>query len=147
MDPLIRDVMTRDVEVLRPTDTLRAAAQKMQALDMGPLPVCDGGRLQGMLTDRDIVVRAVAEGKDPATTRVCEAMSPGVSYCFDDESPEDVLERMQEQQLRHFVVVDRDKRLVGLVALADLAGVLGARRVGQAVQGLSEPASAPHGWA
>jgi CBS domain-containing protein len=141
MAKLIREVMTRDVEVIRPNDTVRDAAQKMRNLDVGPIPVCDGQRVQGMITDRDIVVRAIAEDMDPAQTRVADIMSQGISYCFDDDEAEEVLERMEEEQLRRFIVVDRDKKLVGIVALADLAGEESGQRVGKALEGISEPAS------
>ena len=141
MAKLIREVMTRDVEVIRPNDTLRDAARKMRDLDVGPIPVCDGQRVQGMITDRDIVVRAIAEDMNPAQTRVADIMSQGISYCFDDDEAEKVLERMEEEQLRRFIVVDRDKKLVGIVALADLAGEESGQRVGKALEGISEPAS------
>ncbi|SET25828.1 CBS domain-containing protein [Stigmatella erecta] len=141
MAKLIREVMTRDVEVVRPSDTVREAAQKMRDLDVGPIPVCDGQRVQGMITDRDIVVRAIAEGMDPAQTRVADIMTKGIQYCFDDDEAEDVLERMEEQQLRRFIVVDREKNLVGIVALGDLAGKESGQRVGKTLEGISEPAS------
>jgi CBS domain-containing protein len=141
MAKLIREVMTRDVEVIRPNDTVRDAARKMRNLDVGPIPVCDGQRVQGMITDRDIVVRAIAEDMDPAQTRVADVMSQGISYCFDDDEAEEVLERMEEEQLRRFIVVDRDKKLVGIVALADLAGEESGQRVSKALEGISEPAS------
>jgi CBS domain-containing protein len=141
MAKLIREVMTRDVEVIHPSDTVRAAAQKMRDLDVGPIPVCDGQRVQGMLTDRDIVVRAIAQGLDPAQTRVADIMSKGVEYCFDDDEAEEILERMEEQQLRRFIVVDRDKNLVGIVALGDLAGTESGHRVGKTLEGISEPSS------
>jgi len=139
MAKLIRDVMTRDVEVIRPNDTLREAARMMRDLDVGPIPVCDGQRVQGMITDRDIVVRAIAEALDPAQTRVADIMTKGIEFCFDDDQAEDVLERMAEQQLRRFIVVDRDKKLVGIVALGDLAGSESGQRVGKALEGISEP--------
>ncbi|SEL50580.1 CBS domain-containing protein [Stigmatella aurantiaca] len=141
MAKLIREVMTRDVGVVRPSDTVREAAQKMRDLDVGPIPVCDGQRVQGMLTDRDIVVRAIAEGMDPAQTRVADIMTKGIQYCFDDDEAEEVLERMEAQQLRRFIVVDRNKNLVGIVALGDLAGEESGQRVGKTLEGISEPAS------
>jgi CBS domain-containing protein len=139
MAKMIREVMTRDVEVINPNDTLRDAAEKMRSLNIGPIPVCDGERIVGMLTDRDIVVRAIALGRDPNTTQVADAMSPGIEYCFDDDSVEDVLNRMKEKQLRRFIVVDRDKKLVGIVALGDLSGEVSDQKVGEALEGISEP--------
>jgi CBS domain-containing protein len=81
----LKDIMTSGVEVIAPEATLQAAARKMQRMDVGPLPVCDGDRLVGMLTDRDITIRAVAEGCDPTTTTVREAMTPDMVYCFEDQ--------------------------------------------------------------
>ena len=137
----IREVMTRDVEVINPNDTLRDAAEKMRALNVGPIPVCDGQRIVGMLTDRDIVVRAIALGKDPNTTQVSDAMSSGIQYCFDDDDTEDVLNRMKEKQLRRFIVVDRSKKLVGIISLGDLTGEVSEHKVGEALEGISEPSS------
>jgi CBS domain-containing protein len=91
---LLREVMTPKVEVIHPDATLREAAQKMKSLDVGPVPVCDGDRLQGMLTDRDITVRATAEGRDPNTTRVREVMTPDVVYCFEDQEVQDAARMM-----------------------------------------------------
>jgi CBS domain-containing protein len=137
----IREVMTRDVEVINPNDTLRDAAEKMRSLNVGPLPVCDGQRILGMITDRDIVVRAIALGRDPNTTQVADAMSSGIEYCFDTDDVEDVLERMKESQIRRFIVVDENKKLVGIVAIGDLAGEVSEDKVGETLEGISEPAS------
>jgi CBS domain-containing protein len=135
----IREVMTRDVEVINPTDTLRDAAEKMRSLNVGPLPVCDGQRVLGMITDRDIVVRAIAIGKDPASTPVSEAMSSGIEYCLEDDDVDTVLDRMKEHQLRRFIVVDQDKKLVGIVAIGDLSQEVSDAKVGEALGGISEP--------
>lgn len=116
----IRDVMTRDVEVLRPQDTLRAAAERMLGQDVGPLPVCEGARVLGLLTERDIVVHAVAMGRDPSTTPVTEAMHADGASCFDDDLADEVLARMRREHTRRFLVVDHDAHPVGRVALGDL---------------------------
>jgi CBS domain-containing protein len=137
----ILEVMTRDVEVINPNDTLREAAEKMRSLNVGPLPVCDGQRVLGMITDRDIVVRAIALGRDPNTTQVADAMSSGIEYCFDDDDVEDVLERMKDKQIRRVIVVDRNKKLVGIVAIGDLSGEISENKVGEALEGISEPSS------
>ncbi|HEX8818600.1 MAG TPA: CBS domain-containing protein [Archangium sp.] len=137
----IREVMTRDVEVINPNDTLRDAAEKMRSLNVGPLPVCDGQRVLGMITDRDIVVRAIALGRDPNTTQVADAMSSGIEYCFDEDDVDDVLNRMKETQIRRFIVVDQDKKLVGIVAIGDLSGEVSQEKVGEALSGISEPSS------
>ncbi len=136
----LRDVMTRDVEVIHPDATLQEAARKMQALDVGPLPVCDGERVVGMLTDRDITVRATAEGRDPTTTKVREAMTPEVVYLLEDQDTEEAARLMQERQLRRLLVMGPDRHVVGIVALGDLAVETGdERRVGQVLEGISEP--------
>jgi CBS domain-containing protein len=117
----VQDIMTPNVEVISPTATLREAAEKMSRLDIGPLPVCDGDRLVGMLTDRDITVRATAQGRDPNTTPVREVMTPEVVYCFTDQEVEIAAQMMERRQIRRVPVLDRDKRLVGIVALGDIA--------------------------
>jgi CBS domain-containing protein len=115
-----RDVMTRDAKLTNPDDTLRHAAQMMKECDCGLLPVAEGDHLVGMITDRDIAVRCIAEGKGP-DTKVREAMTQEVKYCFEDEDCEHVAQNMAEIQVRRLPVMNRDKRLVGIVSLADLA--------------------------
>jgi CBS domain-containing protein len=117
----LREVMTAHVEVIHPDATLREAAQKMKNLDVGPIPVCDGDRIQGMLTDRDITIRATAEGRDPNNTRVREVMTPDVVYCFEDQDVQEAADMMEERQIRRLIVLNREKRLVGIVSLGDLA--------------------------
>ena len=117
----VADVMTRDVAVVRPDDVIRHAAQKMDELNIGVLPVCKGRRLVGMITDRDITVRATAAGRLPHEARVEDAMSSDVRWCFEDASTDEVLDMMRDVQIRRVPVIDRDKNLVGLVTLGDLA--------------------------
>jgi CBS domain-containing protein len=137
----VSEVMTRGVRTMRPDDSLVQAAQAMDALDVGALPVCDGERLVGMLTDRDIVLRGVAQGRTPEQTRLAEVMTAEVDYCFDDDSLESVAERMQRAQIRRLPVVDHDKRLVGIVSLGDVAVKGDAPSdAAQALAGVSEPA-------
>ena len=113
----------------------------MRRLDIGPLPVCDGDRLIGMLTDRDITIRAVAEGYDPNTTTVREAMTPDIAYCFDDQEVQDAVQLMERYQIRRLPILNRDKRLVGMVSLGDLAVSSGDQtRVGETLKHVSEPA-------
>ena len=114
------DVMSCDVQVASPTQTIRDAAQIMAKIDAGVLPVGDNDRLVGMITDRDIAIRAVAEGKSP-TTKVGDIMSDEVLYCFDDQDLEEVAQNMSEMKVRRLPVVNRDKRLVGFVALSNIA--------------------------
>jgi CBS domain-containing protein len=116
----IGELMTPDVEVIRPDDTLHTAARMMADLDAGVLPVGENDRLVGMITDRDITVRGVAKGRDPDKTKVRDAMSGEVRYCFDDEDPEEVARKMGSWQVRRLPVLNRDKRLVGIVSLGDL---------------------------
>jgi CBS domain-containing protein len=137
----LKDVMTRDVEVIHPDAPIEEAAAKMKALDVGPVPVCDGDRLLGILTDRDITVRATAAGRDPKATKVREVMTPEVVYCFEDQDVREAARLMQEKQIRRLVVLNRDKRLVGIVALGDLAVETGDERLaGEVVERVSEPA-------
>lgn len=123
----ISDIMTRDVRVVRPEAGLQEAAQLMRDMDVGALPVCDGRRLMGMLTDRDIAVRAVARGVAPADCTVAEVMSKDVSWCFADQSVGEVLQQMGDRQLRRIPVIERDSmELAGMVSLGDLAVRQGA---------------------
>ena len=136
----LKDVMTPGVEVIAPEATLQQAAAKMRRLNIGPLPVCDGDQLVGMLTDRDITVRAVAEGCDPTTT-VREAMTPDLAYCFEDQSVEDGVQMMERYQIRRLPILNRTQRLVGMVSLGDLAVSRGNEtRVGETLKQVSEPA-------
>ncbi|OJH36570.1 CBS domain-containing protein [Cystobacter ferrugineus] len=139
MAQTIREVMTRDVEVIGPQDTLRDAAEKMRSLNVGALPVCQGDRVVGMLTDRDIVVRAIALGMDSASTSVEDAMTGNVQYCFEEDDALGVLTRMRDMQVRRFIVVNEDERLVGIVSLGDLSQVMSEQRVGETLEGISEP--------
>jgi CBS domain-containing protein len=138
----LREVMTRDVDVVRPDAPIREAAAKMRSIDVGPIPVCDGERLVGMLTDRDITVRAVALGSDPNTTRVRDVMTPEVVYCFEDQDVEQAATLMEERQIRRLPVLDSGKHLVGIVSLGDLAiAMLDDRRVGRTLEEVSSPST------
>ncbi|MES1201186.1 MAG: CBS domain-containing protein [Pseudomonadota bacterium] len=137
----IKDLMTRDVRTIAPGTTLRAAAKLMSDIDAGSLPVAEGDRLVGMLTDRDIAIRGVACGKGPDAS-VSEAMTREVLYCFDDEDIADVCENMADIQVRRLPVVDRDKRLVGIVSLSDLATKGAQDHAGAALEGIARPGGA-----
>lgn len=117
----ILDVMTRDVRVIQPDRTVRDAARLMDEMNVGVLPVCDGRRLVGMITDRDITVRSTAAGIAPDQHAVPEIMTDNVEWCFDDDDVDEIVEIMSRHQIRRIPVVDRGKRLVGIVALGDLA--------------------------
>ena len=133
-------IMTRNVEVARPDSTLFDAAATMRRLDVGALPVCDGRRLLGMLTDRDIVVRSVAESRDPHLATAGEAMTAGVFYAFADDSIARAAELMRQHRIRRLPIVDREKQLVGIVSLGDLAVDAGDDRLsGETLERVSEP--------
>jgi len=135
----LRDVMTTGVETVAPGDTIRFAAEKMDALDVGSLPVCDGERLVGVVTDRDLAVRAVANGRDPNRTAVVEAMTPELVYALEEQGIDDAVELMREHEIRRLPIVDDRRRLVGIVALADLATRSGATMASEALEGVSKP--------
>ena len=135
----LREIMTSDVQLTNPAMKLKDAAALMRDGDFGLLPVGEDDRLVGTITDRDITVRAVAEGKDPNTATVRETMSEGIRYCFEDQEVDEAAELMSEEQIRRLPVLNRDKRLVGIVALADLATTMeAAEPAGQALEGISE---------
>lgn len=117
----VSELMSRDVRIASPGDTLQQAAQMMEEIDAGSLPVGENDRLVGMLTDRDIALRAVAKGKAPDECTVREVMSDSIKYVFEDEAVEDVAKSMGELQVRRLPVLDHKKRLVGIVSLGDLA--------------------------
>lgn len=140
----VRDIMTKGCECIRPETTLEQAARKMRDLNVGPLPVCGSDdRLAGMITDRDIIVRAVAEGKDPRATPVREIMTPQVVYCFEDHDVHDAAALMEDNQIRRLVVLNRGKRLVGIVSLGDIAvHTADEQLAGETLERISEPAHA-----
>jgi len=136
----IKEVMTRAVESVRPDQTLQEAAAKMKSLDVGPMPVTEGDRLVGMLTDRDIVVRAVADGRDARTTKVRDAMTSDVVCCKEDDDVEDAATKMKDRQIRRIVVVDAQQRLAGIVSLADIAvNTSDEKMSGRIVEEVSKP--------
>jgi CBS domain-containing protein len=134
----ISEVMTTKVKVVRPDDTLQNAATMMAQQDVGSLPVCDGQRLKGMITDRDITIRAIANGRG-CETPVSEVMSENVIWCTEDDDTQAVLDRMGSEQIRRIPVVDSRRNLVGIVALGDFA-VESVRNVDDALRDISKPA-------
>ena len=124
----LKDVMTPGVEVIAPEASIYEAAEKMSHLDIGPLPVCDGERVVGMLTDRDITVRAVAAGRDPRMTHVRDIMTPDVVYGFEDQEVHDAVRLMEQYQIRRLPVLNRGKQLVGMVPSAIWRCMLGRGR-------------------
>jgi len=134
----VNECMTREVTIVSPQDTIGEAAKMMAECDAGVLPVGENDRLVGMITDRDIAVRGVAEGRDPSA-KIREVMSAEVRYCFEDDDIEDVLRNMGELQLRRLPVLNHDKRLVGIVSLSDLATGGEAGRAGRALTDIARP--------
>lgn len=116
----ISDCMSKDVKTISPVQSIREAAQAMRDIEAGFLPVGENDRLVGIITDRDIAIRAIAAGKGPDTA-IRDVMSKDVLYCFDDEDIADIARNMAAQQIRRLPVVDRDKRLVGVISLGDIA--------------------------
>ncbi len=134
----VREVMSPDVFVMSPDRTLADAARSMADLDTGVLPIGEGDQLIGIVTDRDIVIRGVAQQRDPVNTPVRDVMTSGVCYCYDDEDVTEVADQMAELQVRRLPVVDRQKHLVGIVSLGDLAQQANTSLSGETLQGVSE---------
>ena len=137
----LKEFINSRVETVQPGDTLQRAAEKMKELDVGSLPVCDGGQLVGMITDRDITIRATAGACDAKATPVGDVMTLGIVFCFEDQNVEDAARLMEDNQIRRLAVLNRDKRLVGIVSLGDLAVKAGDDHLsGEALERVSEPA-------
>jgi CBS domain-containing protein len=134
----VSNCMTKNVKIADPNQTIRDAALAMGRLDAGVLPVGENDRLVGMITDRDIAIRGVAEGKGP-DAKIRDVMSTDVKYCFDDEEIDDVLHNMGELKVRRMPVLNRDKRLVGIVSLGDLATNAETAEAGEALGDISRP--------
>jgi CBS domain-containing protein len=146
----VSEVMTRDVRYVSPGESLQHAAQMMGELDVGVLPVCDGDRLIGMVTDRDITIRSTAAGRSPQESHVDEVMSTDVRWCFEDQALDEVMIQMADSQIRRVPVVSRDEqhRLLGIVALADVATRTGGdqkKDVEQVVEMVSAPDTGQQG--
>jgi len=138
----VQDVMSKQVKIAAPNDTVEKAAQLMEAIDCGALPVGENDRLVGVVTDRDITLRAVARGKAPNKCKVREVMSSIVKYVYEDEPTEAAAESMSKLQVRRLPVLNRQKRLVGIVALGDLATRHDGMIAGQALKEVSKSAMA-----
>ena len=134
----IRDLMTRDVETITPATTIQDAARLMRDLDVGALPVVQDGRLCGLVTDRDLAVRALAEGQSAAMP-VEIVMTESLLYCREDDSVDEVAAAMRERQVRRIPVVDADRHVIGIVSLADLARQGNDRQSGDTLQAISQP--------
>lgn len=131
----LRDVMSRDVQVIGPDETIQEAARRMREGDFGMMPVGENDRMIGAVSDRDIAIRAIADGKDPRT-KVREVMSQGIAWAYEDDTVDKAAKIMSEHQIRRLPVVNRDKRLVGIVALGDFA--VDQRELQPAAEALAE---------
>ena len=137
---LVKEIMTHNVDVVSPGDTLEQAARKMQELNVGPMPVCEGNRVVGLLTDRDITVRATAAGCDPKTTLICDAMTQDLICCYEDQEVQEAARLMQAKQIRRLPVLNRANELVGIVSLGDLAtAAMDRGQSGEVLKEVSEP--------
>ena len=134
----VSEAMTRDVRVAGPEETVQDAAKTMAELDAGALPVGEKDHLIGMITDRDIAIRGIAKGKGPKA-KVRDVMTEDIKYCFDDQELEEVTRNMADIQVRRLPVLDRDKRLVGILSLGDIAISHEGKRAGDALRGISQP--------
>jgi CBS domain-containing protein len=136
----LKEIMTKEIEVIHPDDTLQIAAQKMANRDIGFLPVCDGDRLVGVITDRDLVLRGIAQGINSTAMLGRELITSPVIYCFEDQGVKEAAKLMEENQIRRLVVLSRpDKRLVGVVSLGDLALNSKSDTSAEVLQKVSEP--------
>jgi CBS domain-containing protein len=135
-------IMTKNVEIIHPGASVKEAAATMRSLNIGGLPVCDGDRLVGFVTDRDITVRTTAEGRDPTKTQVRDAMTPELVYCFEDQNVQEAARLMESKQMRRLPILSRAKRLVGIVSLGDLA--VDAKLGGRVLKRVSERAEPAH---
>jgi CBS domain-containing protein len=135
----LKDIMTPTVERVPKEASVQEVAQKMKALDVGMIPVYDGDRLVGMVTDRDLALRVVAEGCDVMQTPAQAVMTPEVIYCFEEQSVDDAAHVMEQHQIRRLIVLNRNKRLVGIVSLGDLATHRQSKKVaGEALSEISK---------
>jgi CBS domain-containing protein len=134
----VSEAMTPDVRVASPEETIQQAARTMASLDAGALPVGEKDHLIGMITDRDIAIRGIAQGKGP-DAKVRDVMTGEVKYCFDDQDVEEVTRNMADIQVRRLPVLNRGKRLVGILSLGDVAVSRDAKRAGEALRGISRP--------
>jgi CBS domain-containing protein len=138
----VREMMTQDVVCIRPDSSVVDAARQMKKLDIGSLPVCgDNERLVGMITDRDIVIRAVADRRDLEEVKVQDVMTPDIQFCMDHQPVEHAAKVMRDQQIRRLVVLNGNRRLVGIVSLGDIAvDTHDEELAGNALEAISQPA-------
>ena len=138
----VRDLMTRDVQTVRPSETIQQVARRMSELDTGFIPICDGDRVIGLLTDRDIAIRAVAEGKGPDTPAT-EIMTSGAESVMEDDDLDEVTDKMSRLQIRRILVLDAGHKLAGVLSLGDVALEAKAKEAGRTLADISESGDQP----
>jgi CBS domain-containing protein len=137
----ISEIMTRRVECIEPDASIKDAAEKMRALDVGFLPVCEGDKPIGTLTDRDITIRHVADGQNPYRVKARDIMTPNVFFCYQDQDVEEVAKFMQKNEVRRVVICDRRGQLAGVVSLGDVSKAAGEERLaGETLRDIAEAA-------
>ena len=139
----VHQIMSQPVDVINPNTTSREAARRMRDENIGSLPVGENDQLIGMVTDRDIVARAVAENSLPSNTAVRTVMSEGIYYCFEDDTLEEAARIMAEHQVRRLPVLNRNQQLVGIIAVADIARTSDREAEDTAIEGVSQPSNQP----
>jgi CBS domain-containing protein len=141
---LVQDIMSKDVEVLNPRATVVEAARKMRDLDVGMMPVCDGEKIQGVITDRDIVINVIAEGKDCRSVAVQDCIQGSPKWVYADSDVDEAARLMEDEQIRRLIVVDRNKKLVGVLSLGDIATRGDEDMAGNALEEISQPTMHNH---
>jgi len=137
-----KKIMTPEVECISPETTIREAAEKMKSLDVGFLPVCKNDRLVGTITDRDIVLRVIAEGKDVNDCKTQDVMTNDVYWCYEDQTTDEVASFMASKEIRRVLVLNREKRLVGVISIGDLAQARGVqKKAGETIKEISQAPS------
>ena len=140
----LNEIMTRVVEVIQPNDTLHAAAKKMRDRDIGFLPVYEGEQLIGVVTDRDLTIRALADGLNAASVLGRDMVTAPAIYCYEDQDVNEAARLMRENRVRRLVVLNRrGERLVGVVSLGDLSGIVDDKLLGQVMQNVTSPVKSP----
>jgi CBS domain-containing protein len=134
--------MTSDVEIIKPDATVQEAARRMRDLNVGSLPVCDGNRVLGIISDRDITLRVTAEGTNPGNVKVRDVMSPNIVYCYEDQDVDEAGEVMGYNQIRRLPILNREKKLVGIISLGDISTDANNDRLsGKTLKDISVPSS------
>lgn len=133
----IREMMHKGAEYVAPNAKLQVIAKKMRDYDIGSIPVCQGGKLIGMVTDRDIAIRALANGKDASKLEAKDVMSEDVIFCNDDKQAEDAIRIMEDNMIRRLPVLDESKKLVGMVSLGDISHALSQNLTGEVTRAVT----------